>query len=242
MSIMPGQTAATATGSGADGGVASILVIDDSCLYREGLAAALRQGAGPVEVRTAHDAGTISETLAQWPPHIILLNLASAGSRELLPALGHAAPDSRIVVLGLSEADEEDIVAFAEAGVAGYLMRSEPLEHLLDQIRTVIAGGTMCSPRVAAVLLRRVRTLAAQPAAAGRVPVLTAREDQVLDLVALGLSNRDIAGRLTIETRTVKNHVHNILEKLGVHRRAEAVAMARGGSAPPAPPARVAGR
>lgn len=205
-----------------------LLIVDGVRLYREGLAGILAREPGVGEVLTATDAVAAAPLLAAAPPDVVLVNVAD-GDHAMIRAVRTAAPDSAIVAVGIAES-EEDVVAYAEAGVAGYLLRTEPLEHLLRVIRSVVAGETLCSPRTTALLLRRVRTLAAQsarPVAGPRVPALTAREDDVLELLDLGMSNQEIADRLGITVRTVKNHVHSILEKAGAHRRGEAVAAFR---------------
>jgi DNA-binding NarL/FixJ family response regulator len=133
-----------------------------------------------------------------------------------------------VIVLGVSDDIESDIVACAEAGVTGYHMRTESLDDLLVLIRRVAAGESVCSPRVAAILAKRLSALAAQrqPPRAKEL-VLTAREAQILTLLELGLSNRDIASQLCIAVHTVKNHLHNLLKKLGVSTRADAAALSR---------------
>lgn len=205
----------------------TLLIVDDSCLYREGLAAMVRRVPGVSIVRTAQDLSSVQTALELGVPDVILLNLASYRSCDLLRGVRSASPGSRLIVLGASEAAEAEIVTCAEIGVAGYLMRAEPLEQLLRLLGSVAAEETLCSPRVTAVLLRRVSTLAAQRTPAAEVPVLTVREDQILRLLDLGLPNKEIAGRLGIEVRTVKNHVHSILSKLGVRGRGEAAAAVR---------------
>ena len=122
---------------------------------------------------------------------------------------------------------EQDVVACAEAGVAGYVTRDASIDDLVATIDSVVRGEALLSPTVGATLLRGV----AAPAVGDRHDIgerLTAREWEVLDLVGEGLSNKQIAKRLEIETPTVKNHVHNILEKLDAHSRTEAAARARG--------------
>jgi DNA-binding NarL/FixJ family response regulator len=94
-------------------------------------------------------------------------------------------------------------------------------------IRQVAAGESLCSPRVSAILLRRLSALASERQLAKEELVLTAREAQILKMLELGLSNRDIAEKLCIAVHTVKNHVHSVLTKLGVSTRAQAVALAR---------------
>jgi len=146
------------------------------------------------------------------------------------------SPHVRLVVLGVSEEDEAEIVSYAEAGVAGYHLRSESLEDLLVLIHKVAAGGSLCSPRVSAILLRRLSALASQGRPAAKELVLTSREIQILRMLEMGLTNRDIAEQLRIAVHTVKNHVHSLLTKLGVSTRAQAAARARAILRPEGPP------
>ncbi|WP_236950302.1 response regulator transcription factor [Mycobacterium sp. MS1601] len=136
-------------------------------------------------------------------------------------------PELRVIAIGASEADESDILACAEAGVAGYHMRSDSLGDLIVLIHDVAAGISSCPPVVSAMLLRRLSSLAAQSKTSERELVLTAREIQILRMIEMGRSNRDIADDLDIAVHTVKNHVHNLLTKLGVSTRAEAAALSR---------------
>jgi DNA-binding NarL/FixJ family response regulator len=200
-----------------------LLVVDDVCLYREGLASLLARQDGILKVLTAVDICTATEVLAAELPDLVLVNVALLGGGELLGSASAASPPFRTIAIGVTESEAE-VVACAEAGVHGYLLRSEPLEHLLRLMRAVAAGETLCSPRVTALLMRRVATLASERRPAPRTPALTHREDQVLALLDMGLSNQEIGDRLGIGVRTVKNHVHHILEKSGARRRGEAVA------------------
>ncbi len=215
-----------------------LLVVDGVRLYRDLLRAALTGRPDVGQVRTAHDLRSTAAALGAGTPDLVLVDVHEEDSCELLHAVRAAAPSAGIIVLGISDAEDE-VLACAEAGVHGYLLRTEPLDHLVRLMSAVAAGGTLCTPRISALLLRRVEVLAAESRPAPKVPVLTPREDQVLELLDLGLSNQDIADHLGIEVRTVKNHVHHLLEKVGAHRRGEAVAAfrrLRGGS--PAEPRR----
>jgi DNA-binding NarL/FixJ family response regulator len=156
-----------------------------------------------------------------------VLNMATRDGRLLIRAANDMSPGVRIIVVGLPEDDEEAIIACAEAGVAGYHMRGDSLDELIMLIHNVASGESICPPRVSAVLLRRLSNLASQPQLTGRDLVLTTRETQILKMLELGRSNRDIAKRLDIAVHTVKNHVHNLLTKLGVNTRAEAAAISR---------------
>jgi DNA-binding NarL/FixJ family response regulator len=205
---------------------ASVLIIDDSTLHRENLAAtfALYGAAAP---SLAWDLPTLVAALEDTTPSIVLLNISTRGSALLLRAAMGIRPDVRVIVVGASEDDESEIVAYAEAGVAGYHTRTESLEDLLVLMREVAAGKSSCSPRVSAILLRRLSALASQRPPAANELVLTAREAQILRMLELGLSNQDIATQLCIAVHTVKNHVHSLLTKLGVSTRAEAAALSR---------------
>jgi DNA-binding NarL/FixJ family response regulator len=201
-----------------------ILVVVDVRLYRELLGSALAGQPRVGEVRAAADLPGACAELAARTPDLVLVDLRSTGCDELLRAVHASAPAARVIVLGV---DEDEVPAYAEVGVHGHLLRSEPVDQLVRLIGTVVSGETLCTPRVSALLMRRVAALAAERRPRPRVPVLTPREDQVLHLLEQGLSNQDIAESLGIEVRTVKNHVHHLLEKVGARRRGEAVAVFR---------------
>ena len=206
----------------------SILIVDDSRLYREGLAGILVERPDVLAVHTADGLETLQAQLAANPPDVVLLNLASVESRVLVHAVMNERPDARLIVVGVNEEDEQEIVRCAEAGVSGYLARSESLSHLMELIRRVNDGETLCTPRMAAALLHRLADLAAARQRDPRLSTLTDRERQILRLLGLGRTNRAIAEELSIEVFTVKNHVHSVLTKLGVRRRGEAVALVQG--------------
>jgi DNA-binding NarL/FixJ family response regulator len=207
-------------------GDTSVLIVDDSTLYREYLAGVVAAH-GMVNPGVAWDLPSLITAIENTRPRVILLNVATRDSAMLLRQALKLSPSVRVIVLDLSEDDELEIVACAEAGVAGYHLRTESLGDLLVLIRKVAAGESLCSPRVSAILLRRLSALASQRQPADKELVLTAREAQVLKMLELGLSNRDIAEKLCIAVHTVKNHVHSLLTKLGVSTRAQAAALSR---------------
>jgi DNA-binding NarL/FixJ family response regulator len=204
----------------------SVLIIDDSTVYREYLAGVIA-GQGAVNPSVAWDLPSLISAIENTMPRVILFNTATRDNAMLLRQALMLSPSARVIVLGMSEDDESEIVACAEAGVAGYHLRTESLGDLLVLIRKVAAGESLCSPRVSAILLRRLSALASQRQPADKELVLTAREAQILKMLELGLSNRDIADQLCIAVHTVKNHVHNLLTKLGVSTRAQAAALSR---------------
>ena len=192
-------------------------------LYREGLAESLAD-ASSLDV-VDRSTGAESVVLAiRLRPDIVLLDLSMDGWSGAVRAIVAGASKTRVVVLGVAEVESE-VIGCAEAGVSGYVTREASLQELVEVVESVARGEMLCTPRIAALLLRRVAEAAApRSSAQGR---LTPRETEIVDLIEQGLSNKQIARRLSIELATVKNHVHNILEKLEVGRRGEAVARVR---------------
>jgi len=202
--------------------VTRVFIISEVRLYREGLVNLLRRDARLDVVGTASD---VHDALARLPelerpPDAVLLDVPAPAGLRALEQLEPALPAARIVAVNVPEADGPAVIAWAEAGVSGLLARDADADEVAQAIETTARGGTVCSPALAAVLLRG----AARPAAAA----LTTREREIAALIEQGLSNKEIAGRLQIELATVKNHVHNILTKLNATRRGQAAAMLRG--------------
>ncbi|WP_083612050.1 response regulator transcription factor [Mycobacterium sp. ST-F2] len=204
----------------------ALLIVDDCTLYREYLAAVFGTD-GAAAPAVAWDLESLLAALTEYQPSLVLLNLDTRDRAMLLRAILEICPNSKVIVLGIDEDDQAAIVACAEAGVAGYHLRTASIGDLLELIRRVIDGETFCSPRVSAVLMRRLSSLAAQRQSMSKEQVLTVREVQILRMLESGLSNRDIADQLCIAIHTVKNHVHNLLAKLGVSTRREAAARFR---------------
>ncbi|MGE2733876.1 LuxR C-terminal-related transcriptional regulator [Mycolicibacterium vaccae] len=207
-------------------GQTKVVIVDDCKLTRDNLAEAFSVH-GAVKTAAAWDLPTLCNALAESPEALVLLNINTRESAMLLQAVFDINSRHRVIVMGIAEDEDEAIVACAEAGVAGYHLRSESLDDLLTLIGRVAAGESLCSPRISSILLRRLSMLAAQREPSGKELVLTAREVQILRMLELGLSNRQIADRLCIAIHTVKNHVHSVLTKLGVSNRAEAAARFR---------------
>jgi two-component system, NarL family, nitrate/nitrite response regulator NarL len=188
-------------------------------VHREALAAALDDERRLRVKAPAADSAFVRDA------DVVLVDAASAeDGLELIRGLAEKT-DAAIVVLGAPDSDR-DVIAFAELGVAGFVERDAPLDELVSAVVTVAGGEGSVPPRIAATLLRGF----SRPASRRDSPRgadLTMREREVVDLIGAGLTNKEIAARLYIEVGTVKNHVHNILDKLKVSRRAEAVAHLR---------------
>jgi two-component system, NarL family, nitrate/nitrite response regulator NarL len=214
----------------------SVLLVSDIRLYREGVEAALVRHGGVDIVGGAAGLRDALVLAARTRPNVALVDTTMPDSIAFIRALRNAVPEVQAVALTVNEREGE-VVACAEAGVSGYVTRESSLDDLVAAISSVVRGEMLCSPRIAATLVRHVATLAATPLAKPAA-TLTGRELEVVALLEEGLSNKEIAGRLLIEAATVKNHVHNILEKLQVHGRSEAAAevRARGMSVRMSPP------
>lgn len=200
-----------------------LMVVADIRLYREGLARLLSSFEGFEVVATAGTRDRALERLASRDPGVVLVDRSVPDCLTLVSGLRSARPDIKVVVLTLEE-DEGAVLPCAEAGIDGYVTRDASAEELVAAIRAAQAGELHCSPKTAGSLLRRVSHLAA---ARHPLSVLTKREVEVLGFLERGMSNRKISESLGIQVATVKNHVHNILEKLRVGGRGEAAAMFR---------------
>lgn len=202
-----------------------VLVVDDSRLYREGLVSLLAAELGSPCVAAADSFAVVQGRLEVSDPDVVLVNLACVDDIDVIASIRRQAPGVRVVVVGVDEADEEKVIACAEAGACGYVTRQDSLADLLAVIASVLEGGSHISPRIGSLLLGRVRQTATRRPEPHRMGSLTDREIQILRLISAGCSNQDIADQLTIELHTVKNHVHSVLTKLGARRRGEAAAL-----------------
>jgi two-component system nitrate/nitrite response regulator NarL len=207
-----------------------VMVCSHIRLYRDGLAGFLNTIDGLVLVATTGNDERCVQAARSLLPDVVLLDAATPDGAATVLLLRRAAPGLRVIALAVPD-DEAGLIALAEAGVAAYLTGEESLEDLRGVLAAVERGEARCSPRIAALLLGRLTALACdrESERAARV-ALTPRELEIVELIAQGLSNKQIALSLRIEVATVKNHVHNILEKLGVDRRGKAVEQLRAGA------------
>jgi DNA-binding NarL/FixJ family response regulator len=203
-----------------------VLVVDDHPLYREGLAMALETMEDVEVVGQAADGTTAAELATSLAPDVVIMDLHLPGmsgveaTRQLLAD----RPDTRVLVLTMLEGDSS-LFAAMRAGARGYVLKGADRGEIERALRTVAAGEVVFSSGVAASVTAWFR--AGGPTAREPFPELTEREREVLDLVARGLTNAEIAARLVVSDKTVRNHVSNVFAKLHVTSRSGAVARAR---------------
>lgn len=200
------------------------LIVGDVRLYRDGLAQVLRDEPSISVVGTASDPDTAIRSAVNQSPHIVLIDNAMPQALQTAQRIHALVSNTRIIALNVPE-DRDEICACAEAGVAAIVMRNASLDELLDTIDSTSKGEFFCSARTAAFLLEHVAALADRRPEMPKGRALTRRQSHILDLLSCGRSNKEIARHLGIEVATVKNHVHQILQRLQVSRRGEAAAM-----------------
>ena len=201
-----------------------VLVVDDVDLFRKGLRAALAEAGFDVcgEAERAEEAVSAAETLQ---PDIVVLDILMPGisGLDVVEKITAVAPESSVILLTGSES-EEDLLTGIRAGARGYVVKDTPFEDLARSIKDVVDGGAVISTRMAGKLLDVLsQLLRHQDFMAPRKPTLTGREVEVLQHVAQGMTSKQIGHELFISENTVKNHIRNILDKLGLHSRNEAV-------------------
>jgi two-component system nitrate/nitrite response regulator NarL len=207
--------------------VTTVLIVAHVRFYRDGLAAAVRDESGFVVVASIADVDAAPIAARELRPSVALLDLAPHGGPRTVRELRAAHDGLKVIVLAIDE-QEDCVLPLVEAGAAGYVTHEASLAELFAIVRSAVRGEALCSPRIVASLARRLTQMADQrPVLRPELGELTARERQIGRLLDEGLSNKEIALQLCIEVATVKNHVHNILEKLHVHRRGEAAARLR---------------
>lgn len=191
-------------------------------VYREGLGRVLQE---TPEITLVGSAATASDALAQaqhLKPDVSLIDMSLPAALFAVKQIAGTLQETSVVVLGLTD-DEEEVISCAQVGVAGYVTRDASMSDLVAAIQAAARGEAQLSPRIAGSLLRRIAALSAQQSQ--RRTQLTARESQIMTLVQRCMSNKKISQTLGIELATVKNHVHSILAKLGLHRRGELIAL-----------------
>jgi DNA-binding NarL/FixJ family response regulator len=214
-------------------GAIRILIADDHPVVRDGLSAILETQADFVVVGEAKDGKQVIAQVLSLAPDVVLLDLDMPvldGVGALTEIMKHR-PDTKVIVFTVFDTDER-ILSAVKGGARGYLLKGDaPREEIFKAVRTVYNGGALLQPLVAGKLLQHMQFPSNDTEPLSTDPdSLTDREKEVLELLAQGFANKEIAQRLSVTERTVKFHVSAILSKLGVSNRTEAahIALQRG--------------
>jgi DNA-binding NarL/FixJ family response regulator len=206
--------------------VIRVMICDDHALFRRGLRMVLESEEGMEVVAEAEDGAEAMRQAEELAPDVVLMDvrMPNISGIDATRQIAEAVPSAKILMLTVSD-EEDDLYDAIKAGANGYLLKEISIEEVASAIRAVITGQSLISPSMASKLLNEFNQLARRAEEKSSVPSprLTERELEVLRLVATGMSNREIASQLYISENTVKNHVRNILEKLHLHTRMEAV-------------------
>jgi DNA-binding NarL/FixJ family response regulator len=203
-----------------------VVLVDDHPVYRAGLARLLRESGVDIIAELPNGEAAL-EAVEELAPDVVVmdLNMPGMSGLEATRRLVAQSPATRVLVVSVS-AQEADVTDAILAGASGYILKESPVEEVVAGIRAAAAGQSLISPRIATMLLQRIRD------AAGAVDMdlapahLSARELEVLSLMAEGKSNHEIAEALVISPSTVHNHISSILMKLQVENRVQAAVRA----------------
>jgi two-component system NarL family response regulator len=201
-----------------------VAVVDDQELFRRGLTMLLGVEEDIAVVGEAGDGVAATELAATAVPDVVLMDvrMPKRSGIEACGSIKEVAPSAKIIMLTVSD-EEADLYDAVKNGASGYLLKDASIDEVAQAIRVVAEGQSLISPSMAVKLLDEFKQMTRSDRQQVPTPRLTERELEVLRLVAQGLNNREIAKRLFISENTVKNHVRNILEKLQLHSRMEAV-------------------
>src|SRR6266545_1927146 len=195
-----------------------VMVVDDHPVWRDGVRSDLEASGKAVVVAEASDGGEAIERAREAMPELVLmdLNLPTVRGVEAIRRIVEESPHVKVLVLSAS-GEEADVLEAVKVGASGYLLKSATAAEVAEAVTRVRAGEPVFSPSLAALVLGEFRRMSS----AATEPGLTARETEVLKLVAKGYTYREIADKLVISVKTVQNHVQNILTKLQLSKRYE---------------------
>ncbi|MBA2457144.1 MAG: response regulator transcription factor [Nocardioidaceae bacterium] len=201
-----------------------LLIVDDQELFRRGLAMVLAGEPDLLLTGEASDGETAVEMVIRSAPDVVLLDvrMPKMSGIDTCVAIKTAAPSTRIIMLTASD-DEADLYDAVKGGASGYMLKDASIDEVAHAVRLVADGQSLISPAMATKLLDEFKQMSRPERSSVIAPRLTERELDVLRLVARGCNNREIGSELFISENTVKNHVRNILEKLQLHSRMQAV-------------------
>ena len=205
-----------------------VVIVDDHPLFRDGLIQTLKAEPDIEIVGQAGSAGEAIELVAELVPDVVLLDITIPGSGlKAAQNIAASSPITKIIMLTASEA-EEDVLTALKAGARGYILKGVSGPELVKIVRNVNAGEAYVTPHLAASLLTEMNGgPASRRSTSGPLDELTERERQILEQLAAGSSNKEIAQRLFLSEKTVKHYMTNILQKLHVRNRVEAALLAQ---------------
>ena len=204
-----------------------VLVVDDHALFRRGVIQTIDEEPDMSVIGEAETAAAATERARDLLPDVVLLDikLPDGSGLSVATTLQRECPYSKIVVLTVVEDDDAVLRALKE-GAHGYVLKGVSAEELVQVIRSVYGGGTYVTPSMAGRLLAELTAPSANRTASGLIGELTEREGAILDLVAQGKTNKEIAAELFLSEKTVKHYMTNVLQKLQVRNRVEAALLA----------------
>ena len=209
----------------------NIVVLTPVRLLGDGLSACINRFPQMTVVAVVNDFSRLRATLGALAADLVLIDVTQGIDLYDVRSLAAAYPDIALVALGLTE-QRQDVIRCGRAGFTGYVARDTPIDALCGALTDVVAGRLACSAEISGGLLRALFQMEDAPARAPGAqpdtdPALTRREAEVLHLIGEARSNKEIARELCISVATVKHHVHNVLEKLQLHGRAQAMRRVR---------------
>lgn len=210
----------------------ALVLVDDNRLLREGLAALIRTQPGFKVLAASADAAEALDQVRKAKPDVVLLDfgLQDHDSLSITATIHQEVPEAKVIIMGLLPA-QEDVADYVRSGASGFIMKDASFAQFVATIIAVAGGAQVLPDALTNSLFSQIVRNAAKknPARVLETVRLTNRERQVVDLLAEGLSNKEIAARLHVAVHTVKSHVHNVLEKLALHSRLEVAAFSHKG-------------
>lgn len=204
-----------------------IYIVEDNRLFREGLVFMLAEIEDLAVVGSSDNGQEAMEQIKSLDPALALIDISLPDDEGiyLTESLRREKPNVKVIIIGIPNLSDE-VMSCIEAGAVGYVLKEASFDYLIQTIRAAIRGESFITPRMASFLFIRMAELSADKTEQNSIQ-LTPREVEIINEIAVGLTNKEIAQQLFIEVQTVKNHVHNILDKLQLHNRLEAVQYAR---------------
>ena len=204
----------------------NVLILTAVHLFGDGLASCFNARPGIRALGVVNDLAALRELMAQVEVEVVLVDVSQGIELFDVRAIAAESPDVALVALGLNER-RQDVIECGRAGFCGYVGRSASIDSLCASLSEIVAGRQACPPEITGALLRALHSREARAEEMDPALTLTRRESEVATLVGDGLSNKEISAELSLSVATVKHHVHNILEKLGLSGRSQVMQQVR---------------